>query len=342
MRQYTNGIISCYLVIILCFFIQSVSAQTVPTNPSVSLNITGTTIDISWSADNADTYILYAAPYPDASVIYDFDMGNQTSASFDLPAGSAYYVAIRASNSLGLSDWSNIEYFDLSQNTPPSPPVALGKTNVTMESGRSETISISGGTGYYTVNTSNSQVATADISGTNMTVTGLSSGSATITVSDTGGETATISVTVSSPTTPSINCAIDSKTIDTYSVGFYSWNHSILSGCAASSAEIELNIKVWTFNDYGTLDLFCSNSNTFDYGSATTASKKTGFIRRITKTTTPDSSTYYTITSTLNATQLGWLKDDGVIYFALIGYPYNMYGWPAQFDLSKSALEPTK
>jgi hypothetical protein len=118
MRQYTYGIIPLYLALILCFFIQSVSAQTVPTNPNVSLNITGTTVDISWSADNADTYILYAAPYPDASVIYDFDMGNQTSASFDLPAGSAYYVAVRASNSSGMSDWSNIEYFDLSQNTP--------------------------------------------------------------------------------------------------------------------------------------------------------------------------------------------------------------------------------
>jgi len=120
MRLSTYGIIPFYLVIIFCFFIQSVSAQTVPTNPNVSLSISGTTVNISWSADNADTYILYAAPYPDASVIYDIDMGNQTSVSFDLPAGSAFYVAVRASNNVGMSDWSNIEYFDLSQTTTPS------------------------------------------------------------------------------------------------------------------------------------------------------------------------------------------------------------------------------
>jgi uncharacterized protein (TIGR02145 family) len=84
------------------------------TNPVISLSVAGTTVSLSWSADNADKYILYAAPYPNASVIYDFDMGTKTSASFDLPYGSAYYVAIRASNSAGLSDWSNIEYFELS------------------------------------------------------------------------------------------------------------------------------------------------------------------------------------------------------------------------------------
>jgi streptogramin lyase len=135
------------------------------------------------------------------------------------------------------------------------------------------------------------------------------------------------------------NCGIDSKTIDTYSVGNFMWSHQVQSNCSASSAEIELVIKVWTFNDYGVLDLFCSNTTTFDYGSVTTAQSKPGFIRRITRTTTPDSGTYYTITSTLNATQRGWLNDNGVIYFALIGNPYGMYGWPAQFDLSTSVLD---
>jgi uncharacterized protein (TIGR02145 family) len=120
MRKHTYDIIPQYLVIIFFYlFIQTASAQTVPTNPTITLSVAGTTISLSWSADNADMYILYAAPYPDASVIYDFDMGNQTSASFDLPADSAFYVAIRASNSAGMSDWSNIEYFDLSQKTPP-------------------------------------------------------------------------------------------------------------------------------------------------------------------------------------------------------------------------------
>ena len=135
------------------------------------------------------------------------------------------------------------------------------------------------------------------------------------------------------------NCGIDSKAINIYSVGNYTWSHQVQSSCSASSAEIQLYIKVWTFNDYGVLDLFCSNTTTFDYGSVTTAQGKPGFIRRITRTTTPDSGTYYTITSTLNATQRGWLNDNGVIYFALIGNSYGVYGWPAQFDLSTSVLD---
>lgn len=64
----------------------------------------------------------------------------------------------------------------------------------------------------------------------------------------------------------------DYKLIDYYAVGSYNWTHSLPAGCSASSAEIELLIKVWTFNDYGTLDLFSSNTSTFDYGSVTTAS----------------------------------------------------------------------
>jgi len=85
-------------------------------------------------------------------------------------------------------------------------PLSLGKNTLSLESGNSETITISGGTGYYTVITNNSQVASVVISGSNLEITGLSSGAATITVSDTGGETASISVTVSSSTSPSGKC----------------------------------------------------------------------------------------------------------------------------------------
>jgi len=84
--------------------------------------------------------------------------------------------------------------------------LSLNKTILSLDSGSSETVTISGGTGYYSVSSSNSQVATAIISGSNLEITGLSSGSATITVSDNGGETVSISVTVSSPTSPSVTC----------------------------------------------------------------------------------------------------------------------------------------
>ncbi len=76
--------------------------------------------------------------------------------------------------------------------------LSLGKKRISLDFGDSESISISGGTGHYTVSTSNSQVATAVIYGNSIEITGLSSGTATITVSDTDGGTASISVTVPS------------------------------------------------------------------------------------------------------------------------------------------------
>jgi len=41
----------------------------------------------------------------------------------------------------------------------------------------------------------------------------------------------------------------DYKLIDYYAVGSYYWTHNMPIGCNASSAEIELVIKIWTFND---------------------------------------------------------------------------------------------
>lgn len=130
----------------------------------------------------------------------------------------------------------------------------------------------------------------------------------------------------------------DYKSIDYYAVGSYTWMHNMPTGCTAYSAEIELVIKVWTFNDYGTLDLICSNTNSFDYGSVTTAPNKPGFISRITRSTCPNSSRFYTLKFSLDSTQRSWLNDNGILYVALIGQPYGMYGFPAQFDLTSSRL----
>jgi hypothetical protein len=75
-------------------------------------------------------------------------------------------------------------------------PLSLGKTSLSLDAGGSESVSISGGTGYYSASSNNSQVATAVISGSSVEVTSLSLGETTITVKDTDGNTATISVSV--------------------------------------------------------------------------------------------------------------------------------------------------
>ena len=132
----------------------------------------------------------------------------------------------------------------------------------------------------------------------------------------------------------------DYKLIDYYAVGSYYWTHNMPAGCTASSAEIELVIRVVGFNDYGVLDLFCSNTSEFDYGSVTTAPSKAGFIHRISITSNdcPNSSLFYTIKFSLDSTQRSWLNDDGILYVGLIGEAYGWPGWQAQFDLTSSTL----
>lgn len=66
-----------------------------------------------------------------------------------------------------------------------------------MNEGEAQTIGIQSGSGSYTAESSNNNVATAKISNTSVIVTAVKSGAATITVKDTkNGQTASISVTV--------------------------------------------------------------------------------------------------------------------------------------------------
>ena len=118
----------------------------------------------------------------------------------------------------------------------------------------------------------------------------------------------------------------------------YGWTHAIPDGFVPTSAEIEIRVRVWTFNDYGVLDLFSTDEQPFDYVNVLQAPNKPGFIRRLSTSTCPNQNTYYTIKTNLTATQLGWLGNDGRIYVALIGDRYDMYGWYAQYYLEYSKL----
>lgn len=77
-------------------------------------------------------------------------------------------------------------------------PFVLSKANVEMGYDEMETVSITSGNGSYTVVSSNPGVATASLSGTNITISAVSAGTAVLTVTDNvGGEEAIIQVTVS-------------------------------------------------------------------------------------------------------------------------------------------------
>ena len=76
-------------------------------------------------------------------------------------------------------------------------PLALSSSSVSLIVGDEGTVEITSGSGSYSVQSSDSEIATAVVDGTSVKVTAAGTGSATITVIDTkSGQTATIEVTV--------------------------------------------------------------------------------------------------------------------------------------------------
>jgi uncharacterized protein (TIGR02145 family) len=86
------------------------------------------------------------------------------------------------------------------------PPIELARTIINLEAGESKTLMIYGGDGTFSVVNSNTQVASAYISGNLLEITGLSEGTITLVVSDTGDRSADIAVTVNDFTPPVGTC----------------------------------------------------------------------------------------------------------------------------------------
>lgn len=79
----------------------------------LSITVDGSLVNIQWTAvAGATGYTLYYAPYPDQEPISSLDLGSELSISGELPAGSAFYVAIEAYGDNGpLPGLSNVEVF---------------------------------------------------------------------------------------------------------------------------------------------------------------------------------------------------------------------------------------
>ncbi|KPA17820.1 hypothetical protein MHK_001963 [Candidatus Magnetomorum sp. HK-1] len=83
--------------------------------PQIKITTQGNMVTVSWSEiANTDGYKLFYCNYPNCSPadIGEIDMGNQREITFD-GKGFAFYGAVKAYNSNGLSDWSNVEFFNL-------------------------------------------------------------------------------------------------------------------------------------------------------------------------------------------------------------------------------------
>lgn len=85
-----------------------------PAAPTLTVTTDGVRVAVSWNAiSNASGYTLSYAPYPytGPETIGSIEMGNQTGLSYPLWQGAAFYVAVQAYNSAGISSYSNIGYF---------------------------------------------------------------------------------------------------------------------------------------------------------------------------------------------------------------------------------------
>jgi parallel beta-helix repeat protein len=85
---------------------------------SMTLELNGRTVSVTWEISaEAEGYRLYYAPkpYTGPASIKSIDVKSQASFSVELPSefpsDSAFYVAVKAYNKLGESDYSNIESF---------------------------------------------------------------------------------------------------------------------------------------------------------------------------------------------------------------------------------------
>ena len=92
-------------------------ADVAPKAPTLTMTIddTRSEVAISWTAvEGADGYTLLYAPYPDSATIGSINMEKGTAIPTFYGAGMAFYVAVRAYNADGESEFSNIEWFDFS------------------------------------------------------------------------------------------------------------------------------------------------------------------------------------------------------------------------------------
>ncbi|MDR3642600.1 MAG: Ig domain-containing protein [Candidatus Doudnabacteria bacterium] len=83
-------------------------------------------------------------------------------------------------------------------------PVTFSQNNLSINVGAVTAVALSGGGGYYVSNSSNSNVASVQISGSVAAVTGLAAGSTNISVCQSGGQCAILFVTVTSGSTSAL------------------------------------------------------------------------------------------------------------------------------------------
>jgi hypothetical protein len=105
-----------------------------PVAPNLQITISGITAYIVWNPiPDALGYTLYYAPL-DISYIGNIDVGTHRSLTARLDEGVSYYVAVKAYNDYGSSEYSNIELLEIPIENPSTPgPVTDLEIDTTAE-----------------------------------------------------------------------------------------------------------------------------------------------------------------------------------------------------------------
>ena len=99
----------------------SATSYAAPQEPGVVVTVEGTKVTAYWNpVIDASEYTLYYAPFPyeGESTIGNLPMEGKTDITVDLPVKASYYVAVKAKDAGGESDYSNIELFTIETPDP--------------------------------------------------------------------------------------------------------------------------------------------------------------------------------------------------------------------------------
>ena len=93
--------------------------------PTLSVAVNGTNVTVSWNlVPTAESYVLFYGL--DRGFLleggHQIPMGNKTTITADLPVGTLYYVAVKAYNDAGSSDYSNAEVVNVTANATGAMP----------------------------------------------------------------------------------------------------------------------------------------------------------------------------------------------------------------------------
>ena len=273
------------LVSILVVFVLGVSFLVIPAaeamTPTLSVSASGTgdSVQVTINGDsNSAVYLYYQkinygfqSQYIGTTNNYGYLYTTISTSSYDISSGASVYIMVNNQQSQSMA-------WPYSYNNYSSGSLSLSQTNITLNVGASQNVTIYGGSWPYTMNMSSSDIFQGVIGGNTLTIIGKSVGSGTLSVcSSGGGGCVTLYVTITSSSTnygtisfSQNNISVNrgySTTVTIYNNGGSYYNSYYVSNNSNSSiASANINGSTLTVygNNYGSDSItVCQTGNQY-------------------------------------------------------------------------------